>query len=82
MTAAGGAALESRTWQHADRQDVPSVFYVAGESIRYDDRTLEATIEGEGTLLIRDVAADADERPERDVAFGANGVTRFRWADR
>ena len=39
VTARDNVRLESRSWKNSDLSDQPSVFYVAGPRLEYDDRT-------------------------------------------
>jgi hypothetical protein len=55
LIARGEAKLENRTWSTDDRREEPRIFYVAGDSVDYDDLAVSARIDGAGTLLIRDL---------------------------
>jgi lipopolysaccharide export system protein LptA len=79
LVATGDAKLENRTWLDETRSVPPRVFHVAGAHIDYDQRTLEAIVEGDGTLLIRD---EWDEPSGRADGFARRGTTLFRWQDR
>ena len=80
--ARGDARLESRTWRDDAPDDKPRVFYVAGQHIDFDQTTFEATIIGDGELLIRDEWSDEPvDQPRTTVTggVGAKGATLFRW---
>jgi len=80
LLARGQARLENRTWLQADHGDRPRVFHVAGRHIDYDQRTLEATVIGDGELLIVDDRADEAAPTGRTAdAFATKGTTLFRW---
>jgi lipopolysaccharide export system protein LptA len=80
VIADGDARLESRRWIFPDRSDKPSVLYVAGPHLEYDEQTGEALVDGAGELLIRDLS-EGDEQ-EEPAPFGAKGTTAFRWKQR
>jgi lipopolysaccharide export system protein LptA len=89
LTARGGAKLENRVWRQADHADRPRVFYLAGDSVRYDSTAMEAEVLGAGTLLVRDEAVPQPlpaAQPAGAAAsqplFGARGTTLFRWTER
>jgi hypothetical protein len=79
LLARGDAKLESRTWRTADHTDTPRVFYIAGQHVRYDTRTREARIVGDGHLLVRDEWADDAPAATKDDRFAGKGTTDFRW---
>jgi len=90
LIARGEARLESRAWQNADHSDLPRVFHLAGDHVTYDDQTLEANVQGKGSLLVRDErpapADPASTQPEAgarqaNLPFGARGTTLFNWND-
>lgn len=87
MTAKGDAKLESRSWLKNDHSDVPRVFYVAGDSVWYNNLTLEAGVPSPGQLLVRDertLQGAPDAAAPRDgqeplASFNASGTTAFKW---
>lgn len=85
--AKGGARLESRTWETAERVGDPRVFRVSGEHIEYDIRTREGLVVGDGVILVN-VPKSAEsktvekDRPAGGIALGVDGTTRFRWKRR
>jgi len=80
LLARGQARLENRTWLQTDHGDRPRVFHVGGRHIDYDQRTLEASVIGDGELLIVDDRADeAAPAGQTADAFATKGTTLFRW---
>ncbi len=80
LLARGDAKLESRSWLNEDHSDAAKLFFVAGQHIDYDQRTFEATVIGDGELLIRDERAkDASEAAQESDAFSGKGTTFFSW---
>jgi hypothetical protein len=88
LLAKGNAKLESRTWQYEDHRDTPSVFYIAGDEVRYHDARMEAEVLGRGVLLIRNPNRDEakleeteirQQRAQQQLPFSSVGLTRFRW---
>ena len=78
VTARDNVRLESRSWKNSDLSDQPSVFYVAGPRLNYNDRTGEALVQGAGQLLIRDLRADATDH----AVMSGKGTTDFRWREK
>jgi len=75
-----GAQLESRVWENDDLSDTPRVFHVRGPSIRYDNQTGDALVDGAGEMLMRDVRPVPSSEPD-EGPFASRGVSRFRWSD-
>jgi hypothetical protein len=50
--AKGGARIESRQWETAERAGEPRVFRVSGEHVEYDMRTREGLVVGDGAILV------------------------------
>ncbi|MDP7069978.1 MAG: hypothetical protein QF561_01360 [Phycisphaerales bacterium] len=81
LIAKGEARLESRTWQSAEREVLPRLFYVAARHITWNDIDTEAEVVGDGDIVIRepDWASPEDQR---NGPFSGPGVTRFVWSER
>lgn len=88
------AKIESRSWEKEDHTDIPRVFYIAGDEIDYDEAKLDASVNGAGTLLIRDERPEkADDKPKvvqpganpimpsDQESFGSRGTTLFRFTE-
>ena len=90
--AKGGARIESRQWETAERAGEPRVFRVSGEHVEYDMRTREGLVVGDGAILVNipraadtkviDPSEAAKARTPGGIALGADGTTRFRWKER
>ena len=81
LIARGDAKLENRTWREDDPELAPRVFFVAGQHVEYDQRTLEALVVGDGNLLIRDEWLDEGDSEETSkTGFSSKGTTLFRWS--
>ena len=90
--AKGGARVESRQWETAERAGEPRVFRVSGEHVEYDMRTREGLVVGDGAILVNipraadtkviDPSEAAKARTPGGIALGADGTTRFRWKER
>jgi hypothetical protein len=82
LVARGDAVLESREWKDAAKTGDPKLFRVTGNLVDYRVDTGEATVEGEGGLLVHDPEPSPRRRPDGPVeaGFGVDGTTRFRWA--
>ncbi len=90
--AKGGARVESRQWENAERTGEPRVFRVSGEHVEYDMKTREGLVVGDGAILVNipravdakaiDPSAAAKDRAPGGIALGADGTTRFRWKER
>lgn len=90
--AKGGARVESRQWENAERTGEPRVFRVSGEHVEYDMKTREGLVVGDGAILVNipravdakaiDPSSAAKDRAPGGIALGADGTTRFRWKER
>lgn len=81
LIARGNARLESRRWLNEDRSDKPSVFFLAGEHVEYDQRTGEGRVPGAGELLIRNLDPAGSAAPGAEPPFGRRGTTWFSWQE-
>jgi hypothetical protein len=81
LVARGDAVLESREWKDAAKTGDPKLFRVTGNLVDYRVDTGEATVEGEGGLLVHEPEPSPRRRAEAPVeaGFGVDGTTRFRW---
>lgn len=81
LLARGDAVLESREWPDAAKTGDPRLFRVTGDVVDYRVDTGEATVDGEGGLLVHDPEASPRRRAGAPVeaGFGVDGTTRFRW---
>jgi hypothetical protein len=94
-TAGTPARLEHRTPDPAAPDAPPRLFFVNGPRIDYDPRALEGTVEGAGSLLVRDLrpvdtprgaapAADPESAPAAALdrgGFSRRGDTVFTWTE-
>ncbi len=78
--AKGNARIENWTWQNADQSDNPRRYFIAGQHITYDDRTLEAEVIGDGQLYMRDLTEIDTGSISEDAPFGRKGETGIKWA--
>ncbi len=81
LVARGDAVLESREWKDAAKTGDPKLFRVTGNLVDYRVDTGEATVEGEGGLLVHEPEPSPRRRADAPVeaGFGVDGTTRFRW---
>jgi len=82
VIATGEARVESRTRYEAAPDVPPRVFYIAGEHIEYDARTLDALVDGAGDLLVRDLLPDEGDPADGGTPFSSKGTTAFKWTHR
>jgi lipopolysaccharide export system protein LptA len=80
LVATGSARMENRTWTPDGSDLPPRVYYVAGDRIEYDQRTLEAHVPGRGELLIRNPWPETEAETET-APFATRGVTLLRWRE-
>jgi hypothetical protein len=81
LVARGDAVLESREWKDAAKTGDPKLFRVTGNLVDYRVDTGEATVEGEGGLLVHEPEPSPRRRADAPIeaGFGVDGTTRFRW---
>jgi hypothetical protein len=86
LIARDNARLESKSWSQAEHSDEPRIFYLTGDEIEYNNLTLEASVPGEGRLVVHDVrptapsaAAEPDQAPSTVAPFAAKGSSLFHW---
>jgi len=81
LLARGDAKIESRIRLSPDDERPARVYYVAGQHIDYDQETLEATVIGDGELLVYDVRSErSTEDGDAGETFSPRGTTLFRWS--
>ena len=81
LIARGDARLESRHWLNEDLSGKPSVFFLAGEHVEYDQETGEGRVPGAGELLIRNLDPAGSAPRATGSPFGRRGTTWFGWQE-
>lgn len=79
MIADDAARLERRTWPTADRLETPEIIYIGGDRITWDERNVQAAVEGNGDFVTRQPSWAA---AEGDGPFRGAGTARFTWVKR
>ncbi|MDG2054896.1 MAG: hypothetical protein P8J86_09330 [Phycisphaerales bacterium] len=78
--AKGNARIENWIWQQPDQSDNPRRYFIAGQHITYDDRSLEAEVIGDGQLYMRDLTEIDTGSISEDAPFGRKGETGIKWS--
>lgn len=81
LTADGDALMESRAWATAAHEGEPKLFRITGGHVEYSPATMEALVEGAGSLLVHNPKR-ASEIRRRSTLFGGAGTSRFKWTAR
>jgi len=79
MIADDAARLERRTWPTKDRLETPEIIYIGGDRITWDERNVQAAVEGNGDFVTRQPTWAA---AEGDGPFRGAGTARFTWVNR